>query len=451
MLNRFPRPSKDSGVGYHDCAIADRNPGDYPDGFFDEQYRYGVRWFKHLTRGQAKLTNVQKCRALGVESIVRFYEYEPNPGYIVNIDDVRAFVAAGCNYFETNNEPNLLLEWKGGQFADLRVLPDGSQIDMVIEHTCQNFMDNTEIVNKAGGIHLFPALSPGGNYEHFSFYKSVIAWFAMNSERRRWFIKKAEGAKIAFAIHNRPINHPITYPFDTVNYIEKIASWNEKVARKEAANIEEAALDADGTTSFMMYVWLDKIIRNAFGFSLPLLGTEGGYELEWARDSRYPAVDENVHAVGNIEIISRLDPIHRDAFTAPLFCVCFWLYEGFGHDQFKAACWRNNETVGGGARDLLAWECLKNFRVDWNRRTQINYKETKMPNPEDELIKRSPIGFAEWQKAGGVRDNLLEFLVGAEIIPPTEDMLDVFLGNARASLAAAKKVRDAFPFVKPSI
>ena len=65
----------------------------------------------------------KRLLAAGIMPVVRLYRLEPNPGHIGAREEetVRRLVAEGVRYFETNSEPDLPAEWKGG-----RMPPTGS-------------------------------------------------------------------------------------------------------------------------------------------------------------------------------------------------------------------------------------------------------------------------------------------------------------------------------------
>ena len=300
-LAQYPRPAADTGWGFHDSAGTDARPADPAAYARYLRQDLGITWFKALVSGTNKVGLVETFAREGLEVIVRLYSYRPHPHFVVAPAEVRAYVDAGAHYFEWGNEPNLGCEW------DLASWNEGARVDKV----CQQFLRNADAIRAGGGIPLLPALSPGGDYPHRDWYRTTFEWLRLHGH-----LAALEGA--ALAIHNRPLNHPLAYR------------------------------DASGCY-FLEYEWIDDLVRAYVGRSLPLLGTEGGYEPGWDQNLTFPPIDLQRHAQYNAEILrgfgSRGSRTWRDA----LFCVCMWLVESFGHRDFDEAAWHHNQDWGHGA------------------------------------------------------------------------------------------------------
>jgi len=152
----YPRPQNDTGWGFHDSPGTDCRPSDpaaYARYLYDE---LGIRWWKALVAGRNKVDLADTFTKQGIEVIVRLYSERPHPEYKVSLEDVKAYVDVGAHYFEFGNEPNLQEEWNVNSWKE------GARVDKV----CEQFLRNADIIKTAGGIPLFPALSPGGDYPH---------------------------------------------------------------------------------------------------------------------------------------------------------------------------------------------------------------------------------------------------------------------------------------------
>ncbi|HDN80926.1 MAG TPA: hypothetical protein ENG33_10735 [Chloroflexi bacterium] len=249
----YPRPPQDTGRGihwsaipYHGKALSDI------DFWLGELKAMGFTWVKLLDDGGG--SSLELCKVLlenGIMPVVRLYRYQPNPGHIGGREDqtVGKLVEIGVRYFETNNEPNLAVEWKDG-----RIPPDWMKI------VAENFIIDANIVTKHGGIILMPAMSPGSQFrKYLETFKEAGADEFFSS------------GKAAIAHHNYWGNHPLNYPYDEVNQKEH-----------------------PGATVFEdSYCWLSwyallEDFRKVFGYYVPVLETEGGLWPGQRDDNRYP-------------------------------------------------------------------------------------------------------------------------------------------------------------------
>jgi hypothetical protein len=90
--------------------------------------------------------------------VVRLYRPQQNPGTIGQRgrEAVRRYVQAGAMYFETNNEPDLDLEWHIPR-------PD-NWLDLVV----QDFIADADIVLEEGGYPAMPAFGVGTQRDPFA-------------------------------------------------------------------------------------------------------------------------------------------------------------------------------------------------------------------------------------------------------------------------------------------
>jgi len=315
MLQDYPRPVEDNGWGFHDSGGYHKKPSDLA-GYAEYLYEtLGTRWFKALVGGRNKVDQVGVYSVQGIEVIVRLWSDRPHPHHIVSADDVRAYVDAGAHYFEWGNEPNLTAEWDSAAWAS----------GNVVVKVCEQFLRNADVIKSAGGIPCFPALSPGGNYPHRAFYREALEWLDTNGHI-------SDLANSAIAIHNRPLNHPLDFVDDSGCH-------------------------------FLDYEWIDGLVGQHVGHSLPLLATEAGYEPGWWQDTNYPRIDLQTHSTYNVEILRSFGPHGLYRWNDPLFCQCMWLLDNFGHPVFADAVWRNNPVYGN--RHLPALDALE---AEWSAR-----------------------------------------------------------------------------------
>jgi hypothetical protein len=155
-----------------------------------------IKWVKLLDdSGGSSLEVCQRLLAADIMPVVRLHRQEPNPGHLGSREEetIRQMVAAGVRYLETNNEPDLAVEWQGGQMP-------ANWLETAID----NFIIDADKVIALGGLPALPAMGVGS--------KDNPVELVVRKGRADLFEK---GAWIA--IHNYTLNHPLNYPYDAVN------------------------------------------------------------------------------------------------------------------------------------------------------------------------------------------------------------------------------------------
>ena len=332
-LSKYPRPARDNGRGIHWSPGTVHPEGDALAPWLEELQRLNVKWVKLLDDGSG--SSLELCRRLvqnEMMPIVRLSHSYPNPGALSrqHEETIRQLVDVGVHYFETNNEPDLPAAWK-----DARLPPDW--LSIVVEQ----FIYDAERILELGGLPGVPAMSAGSQIDPVS----LIA----RADRSDLFVR---GAWIA--IHNYALNHPLDYPDDDVN------QNGEQITRKEYESLPTWAWDeqprqliniwrrqgkqpgqtiedtADGWRSFEL---VDRMAREALGYSVPVIGTEGGVVVGWRDDRRYPRVTPELHCKRTVEINQFMQT------RAPnyLFSVCHWLLanQRLGHQvtDWESQAW----------------------------------------------------------------------------------------------------------------
>ncbi|MCB0153639.1 MAG: hypothetical protein KDF65_02495, partial [Anaerolineae bacterium] len=288
MLEHFPRPPADTGRGVH-WSHSQYFWGKQDWGFWKEQLQaMHVKWVKILDDGDGSAEGlVKRLVDIKIMPVVRFYKEEPNPGRISSreADTARRYAEIGAVYFETNNEPDLDLEWKG------RRRPP-NWLDIVVE----NFIIEADMIRNAGGYLLFPAFGPGGRGNPF---KLIV-------EKGR---KDILDGNCALAIHNYCLGRPLDYPNDPITmhgqpltakeWEEQGGMWAWEMGyeavnehRRRLAN-PNASIMTD-STCFRAFEYFDALVQEAVGHSIPIFTTEGGYNVgqragtTFGDDPRYP-------------------------------------------------------------------------------------------------------------------------------------------------------------------
>lgn len=326
-LEDYPRPPEpDTGWGIHDNPNCVWVPAD-PDAFFAElKNRYGFSWFKVLACGANKIEVVQACRRKGVEPVVRIYMDRPAPHWPREGEEsrqlaelIRQYVEAGARYFEIGNEPNLSLEWSEGEWDK----------GNLTERVCEQWLRSKPIVEKAGGIPVFYAMSVGGEDG-----RSAGVWWKDTFETfEKWGKIEEAFAGCAFGVHLGPSNHPLDYPFDPKR--------NMPGATKQ----ERFESLMKNNTCYLGGELLMYLMEKYLPYPIPILSTEGGAFPENHDDPNYPAITPEMHRDLNLEIFRRFNPGHDRYWGDPLFAQMSWIWHA-DSGIFAIDSWHDNPKYG---------------------------------------------------------------------------------------------------------
>jgi hypothetical protein len=325
-LEDYPRPVNDNRRGVHWSASVYHPTGAALDFWIAELQAMKIKWVKLLDDGGGSSVELcQRLLAAEIMPVVRLYRLEPNPGGIGprEEDTVRRLAAAGVRYFETNNEPDLPAEWKGGrQPADW--------LDLVID----SFIADADRVLGLGGLPALPALSAGS---HANLVQRVV-------DRGRADLFEQGGW---VAIHNYTHNHPLDYPYDAVNQegqplsqaeYDRMGQWGWEGRPRDLINQWRQSDQHAGKTleddasCFLAFLAVDEMARRALGYSVPIISTEGGPVIGWKADRRYPRIDPVAHAawvVAITEFMQGTREIYGMRRLDSYFAMCHWLIANY--------------------------------------------------------------------------------------------------------------------------
>jgi hypothetical protein len=239
-LADYPHPNGDNGRGMHWIPTTKQSNA-VVDRFVAEAQKMGVKWVTFLNDGATIGQNdylVSKLVGAGIEPIMRLYSpaLEPIPGDIEAM--VRHYVGMGVHYFQPFNEPNLSVEQ-----------PDGvPSVDRYLDA----WIPAARAIVRGGGLPGFGSLAPGGDENDLDFLQQALDKLKARGQvgllDRGWL-----------SMHNYTHNHPI----------------------------QERA-DSDGFFKFRAY---HRILQDALGRDVPIIGTEGGTFVGEHEDPSMPAVD----------------------------------------------------------------------------------------------------------------------------------------------------------------
>jgi hypothetical protein len=336
----FPRPKNDNRRGVHWSASVYHPSGSELDSWISALQAMHIKWVKLLDdSGGSSLDLCQRLLAADIMPIVRLYRQEPNPGHIGGReqDTVRRMVAAGVRYFETNNEPDLPVEWQGGRVPD-------NWLEIAIE----NFIVDADRIIALGGLPALPAMAVGS--EDSPVEMVVKRGRADLFEKGAWI-----------AIHNYTLNHPLDYPYDAVNQegapisqedYDRLGPWAWEQQSRDLINgwresdKNPGATLADDSNCFLAFHLMDEIATRALGFKVPIISTEGGPVMGWRDDRRYPRVDPRMHADWITSIFDFMQggrEIHGLRCPNSYFALCHWLLGnyrlGFLNPAWESQAW----------------------------------------------------------------------------------------------------------------
>lgn len=387
-IEDFPRPKADNRRGIHWSASVYHPSGPSLDFWLNELQAMKIKWVKVLDDGGGSALEVaQRLLAADIMPVVRLYRSEPNPGTISGReeDTIRRLVAAGVRYFETNNEPDLAVEWKGGQVP-------ANWLDTVID----NFIIDADKVLALGGLPALPAMAVGTRVDPVA---GVVA-----RGRKDLFEK---GAWIA--VHNYTLNHPLDYPYDPVNQegqpvsqeeYDRLGPWawegvsRDQINQWRASDKNPGDTLEDDASCFLSFHLVDQLARAALGFPVPIISTEGGPVVGWREDRRYPRITPDLHRERNVQLTEFMQgtrQIHGMNCPDNYFAMCHWLIAnyrmgfmapGWESQSWYSDWWNKDFNLKGELPVVAALKALPSVVVGGGGTFQITGKVSRADTDE---------------------------------------------------------------------
>lgn len=362
-LKDFPRPPSDNGRGIVISHSSGWNGGEQGfDYWVKELADLGIKWVKILDHAGDSLPLCEKLVAAGIFPIVHILRRdpapndtpEPNPGHI-NIGEeqtIRKLVSAGVLYFETNNEPNLVSQWK------LRAMP-GNTLETA-KLVALNWLFDARFILAAGGLPGLPAISVGGNMDLMG---------ALVALGRQDIL--LEGCWIA--LHNYSLNRPLDYPEDAINRAGQSltpeqydqgaytqwAWWNTALERAdtiEEINTMRAVGKNPGHTiyqehaGFREFEYYGFLAMKYLGRAIPVISTENGYRIGQRPDARYPRTTPELHREQTVALFDFVQRQAPDYYFAAL-PVALLESKGKEHEAWYSPFWQTTLKEGSDGRE----------------------------------------------------------------------------------------------------
>ena len=366
----FPRPPDDNRRGIHWSSSVYHPVGSAADFWIGELKAMGIKWVKLLDdSGGSSLDLCKRLLTAEIMPVVRLFRAAPNPGAIGarEADAIKRLVAEGVRYFETNNEPDLPNEWKGGHMP-----PNWTNI------VVDNFIIDADKIIGLGGLPAFPAMGVGA--------KDNPLELVVQKGRADLF---RSGAWVA--LHNYTLNHPLDYPYDPVNQegvpvsqaeYDRLGPWawegrpRELINQWRATDKNPGATLEDDAVCFLAVHLLDQMIVKTLGHKVPIISTEGGPVIGWKDDRRYPRVDPYTQAQWAVAINDFLQggrEIHGLRSPDNYFSMCHWLIgnyrlgfmaTGWESQSWYTDWWNGDFNLHGELPVVAAVKAMPNLPVD---------------------------------------------------------------------------------------
>ncbi|MCG3209163.1 MAG: hypothetical protein FOGNACKC_02782 [Anaerolineae bacterium] len=343
-LANYPRPPADNGRGLHWSPGNQPQPPEITDYFVNQLLAMNIKWVKFLQDDSPTVADpylLEQLAAHGIEPILRVYQ-PANARYRHLPELVPAAAAKGVHYFELFNEPNLAGPaggWAAGESPDV-----GKMVEL--------WLVAAQEVQAGGGYPSLPPLAAGGAIDDMLFLREFL-----DGVRARGQAGLLPGSWLP--LHNYFLNHPFDYPTDPVNVDDIPLSAAEIAARgltpAQAAAINTARQNAklpfeqggfwvgntidEDSNAFAKFEAYARIFSDRFGYTLPILGTEGGAIIGAAEDPRYPPVTEADHTRLTLQAYHFM----LDAAPDYFFVQTPWLIAnnaiGSNDPRFETAAW----------------------------------------------------------------------------------------------------------------
>jgi len=317
-LTDFVRPANRSRRGIHWSPSVFHPTGSSLDWWLSELLAMNIKWVKVLDNGGGSSKHVcQKLLENDIIPVVRLYRARPNPGHLneENLQTVATLVQMGIRYFECNNEPNLPIEWREGEWQN------GGRPELVMQH----WLVDAKAIIARGGYPAFPALAQSSHHSEtgsIPWYTKAFQWLDTQARTDAVHVF-SNGAWIA--VHNAVLNHC---------YKDDEGMWHFEYPYDPICQADQPGKTImDDDNSLIGHRVPATLLQDHFGLKVPVISTEGGLTVPrggWqVWDQRYPGYNYEGHAERTVAMFEWLHTNGEDYF----FAMCPWIIanERMGH------------------------------------------------------------------------------------------------------------------------
>ena len=358
-VTSYPRPSGDTGIGFHWFPDAQHYDKSYLRRFGPELKALGASWLVLLGNLSETVAEhfIKGLKERGIEPVVRLGTPFTAPVDAAQLaQTARQYASMGVRYLFLYNEPNQRSEWAKWLGADAP--------DQFMEFA----LPALETLAQADDlIPLFPPLAPGGDFNDRLFLDRCMEILAVRGSAN---LKD----KLAVAIHNYTRNKPL--------------SWGHGATQAWPASLPgrcpEGSEDHDG---FCLHEWYQEIIQNRLGRAALMLAAANGPLIGDRSCASYLPVDEARHA----SLASGMAQAMMDN-EVPSYLVntAFWLLAAEDGDPFAAHRWYRPDGTAVLPKTIQVLKSLpKSARLAMSvpRRVDVLLEDGKIVNMDmDEYV-----------------------------------------------------------------
>ncbi len=328
-LSEYPRPPADTGRGVHwSPSTSVWGKEEWKTKWLPFLLAAKIKWVKLLDDGGgSSLGLIKRLIDYQIMPVVRVYLHPNYPGNIGHRETeyAKRLADIGVVYMEFGNEPDLSLEWAN------RRRPE-NWIQVVVDR----YIDAWDKVRPFGIIPLFDAFGPGGKGNPFE----------LMLKRNRADVFEA----MVVAVHNYCLGRPLTYPNDGIadkgtpitpeEYLAVADGdpnrtnwvWERPIEDVNKLRAQHAKPDVDivqDSTGFRTFEYIDILVKQACGHSVPVMMTEGGYNV--GQRAGTTAGDDARYPKPTAQWASRWTVDMFDTYPLPdyYFCSMPWFIAGY--------------------------------------------------------------------------------------------------------------------------
>lgn len=274
MFDSYPRPTRNSRIGFH-YFPDDRHFAPHElERWLPVLRRMGATWLT-LRATIARPVPRPFLRGLleaGVEPVV-VIEHEPSLRLERAALEAQAthYAGAGLRYLTLLCEPNVERRWSAEVWQRPELVP---RIMRVLLPALERFAE-------AGLWPLLPPLRPGGEYWDLAFLDSMLEILAEKGS-------PALMARLGLCIHNVAWNRPL--------------AWGTGGAARWGSARPFATAQGEDHRGARLWEWYDEVVRARLGRSLPMISGAGGALLGSREQADLPPLSIEQHTERNLEL-----------------------------------------------------------------------------------------------------------------------------------------------------
>ena len=308
-LETYPRPHRDTGIGFHLCTGAPSYTADKVAFWVRELKELGASWLV-LPADFPTAIPEQALAELIANDIEPVVAVRRQPIAPLDTDELcsqlRRYSALGVHYVHLFHEPNSAAMWEPAEW------PQPNLVGRFME----TLLPGLESVLDNGLFPVLTSLCPGGHFWDTTFLDASLDW--LNNRGKQDIYER-----LCIGIENYASNRPLT--------------WGQGGRKRwPSARPYRCPSGCQDHRGFRLFEWYDEIVRTRVGRSLPLLCTENGLVIGTRNSPEFPVVDEHTHAERTLEMARQLMEGEAPEY---LLNNAFWVLEAGEGESFEGHAW----------------------------------------------------------------------------------------------------------------